>query len=657
MSEYPPERAFALVVGVETYRISNKWNLPGAASDALRFARWLTAIAKVPTGNVHLLVSPLSAQACTDGIDDGGLSFETATRESVEKTLFEDLPACDGDLLWIYWAGHGFLDLRHDLLLPYEDTTKNRPDSLNLSAALRWWRSRKRPSGRFGRVVALADTCRVAGPGLKLHSTMEADDGPDPRRRQFVLFAARPGQAAQNLDDRRAGQFTRVLLDRLEGQEHAASVTALPDTARQVQTDFQELRQKGEAWQEPDFSVASGWDDSPLFGDRQWGAEGTCLDQQAWTGLGTLLDRSALLPMASHEAYRWAFENTGCTAPAAPGLPADDLTRIAHDLDQRQGRQGSPPLTLPFFRLLAARARSEPSRRAWADEVDAWVDATAERLGVGVVPLAPPPPAEGTHLHVHLSEHAETPDTYGVRMWLHDEREGFTTLWESDNALPLGAVKTSLAEQLLQAVARSDPPSRIEFHVPQHLLHRNFASWSPPIGRRGRPVPLNSQYEVLLRCPEERDGVTRSRWEGKWQWFRAAGSHHSDAVRTVADIDLSASLPGELYSERWPVCALLDTSDPRLEDALDAVLEAGLPIAVWRPAPMLPDGEETDTTEPTADRADLRALHAELQGMDGHGPGVDRLAERVRSRAAAGGPPIGVLWDDPARIPKGLESA
>ncbi|MYV58912.1 hypothetical protein GTW37_04315 [Streptomyces sp. SID4931] len=107
-----PERTFAFVAGVEQYTLSRGWNLHGPARDALRFAHWLTGPAQVPHENVRLLLSPLRPDeldwTVTTGLAALRDACRPATEENVKNALQVELPQCDGDLLWIFWAGHGF---------------------------------------------------------------------------------------------------------------------------------------------------------------------------------------------------------------------------------------------------------------------------------------------------------------------------------------------------------------------------------------------------------------------------------------------------------------------------------------------------------------------------------------------------------------------
>jgi len=640
-----PRRVFALVVGIESYGISANWDLPGAARDAQRFADWLTR-AGVPAEQVHLLLAPLSRGHQEMPTDQ----YLSPTQHHVERVLFKELPACDGDLLWIYWAGHGYLDSAHQMLLPYSDATPDWTTHLNLEAALRWWKGGSSTSGRFHRLIAIGDACRIGvRPGTKL--TFGGQDygarPPDPLRRQFTLFASHAGEVAQNLADRGAGQFTEALMRRLSTTTLDEAVYGLVDIARSLQADFQQLRTDGFAWQHPQFVIDRDWTGSTLFGDHWTGVDNPDavglraprLDQLAWDELGPVLHGSGI-PAYTYDAYRWAFEITGCALPGNRVLPPGGLTGIAHDLDNRQGRQRDMPLTLPFVRHLAARAED----KAWACAADAWVDATRERLGSAPIPIPPEPEPETTALHVQLTEDEEGDGTYWTRMWIFREG-GFEAVWESNESLVLARVKDRLAEQLLAKHAGG--PVRIEFHVPYGLLEEEFESWRLPIGRRSKLIQLGCSYEVVVRCPAERDGVAGEHWQRKWQWFKAHGGDHPEAVHELGDSDVSEALGVFLQATEPPVCVLAGVSAQHLMDTLDAVLDAGIPIAVWpRRGRAIQYRGELAAALAGVNRVDVGRLPSLLKAF--RIPLLGAPADGI-SKAPY---PLALMWDDPERVPE-----
>ncbi|MDL2078472.1 caspase family protein [Streptomyces sp. GXMU-J15] len=616
-----PERTFALVVGVESYEIGG-FDLSGPARDATRFADWLTGTAGVPQANVRLLLSPLARNA-------NGVTADPATQKCVEDALLKDLPQRDGDLLWIYWAGHGFLDRAHQLLLPYSDATAAHTTHLNLTSALRMWQSTTVGGARFRRVAAIADACRIdsrwKGGRLGFGAVEYPVGQPVTARRQFVLYAARPGEAAGNRAELEAGQFTDTLLKRLDRLTVAEAVRDLVDIARAVQGDFATMKADGRAWQEPTFEIATGWDEAPLYGggwtEPHAPSGARVLDPLAWTELGELLG-GYRTPPHTYEAYRWAFEVAGSAPPPGHRLPSAQLTEIARDLNNRQGTRPGVPLVLPFVQHLASRSPLSD----WAASANAWVERTRERLNADPLPPPPPKPPEPPALHVRLTPEGD--DEYWLQLWAYQGY--FENVGESERPMDLDAVRTALGEHLLTHAA-SALPQRIEFHVPYELLQEPFETWQIPTGRRNRTVVLGCRYEVVLRCPEERQGLTEEPWRAKWQWYETNGGRHSDAVHHVCDTDVTDDLADVLQLDEPPVCVLADVTEPVIPDALDAILDGGIPIAVWRrPSPA--------TTEPLrnaleADSLDVTELPKKLKYL------------RVRRR------PLALLWDNPGRIP------
>ncbi|MER6349571.1 VMAP-C domain-containing protein [Streptomyces sp. NPDC001595] len=624
------ERTYALVVGIESYHLGPRLPaLSGAARDALRVAEWLTGTAGVPKDNVRLLLSPLERNRT-------GADVEPATRENVEDALFRDLPGCDGDLLWIYWSGHGFLDPTGQLLLPYADATTGQARHLNLTSALRWWQSDRVGGRRFRRLVAIGDSCRIDLGRAKELGFGSTDHGAGlrvPERRQFVLYAARPGESAKNRADLGAGQFTDTLLRHLEVRPLEQATRDLVGIARAVQADFAAMGADGTAWQEPQFEIGTDWTGSSLFGDH-WSDDvpartatgAPVLDQDAWTELGPILT-GCRLPADTHEAYRWAFDVAGCTPPAEHRLPSRHLTEIVRDLDSRQGTSRAVPLALPFVRHLASRSRDAD----WAARAHAWVNRTGARLGAAAVPDPPARAAEPPALHIRLTP--DGADTYWTQLWLFRDR--FENVADAENPMRLTDVQALLCDHLM--THRSSPLGRIEFHVPYHLLDEPFETWEVPYGRRRRPTPLGSLYEVVLRCPEERTDLAEAPWHTKWEWFETHGGLHPQAVHDVRDDDVSAELAHTLRLDEPPVCVLAEVAQPLLGDALDAVLDGGIPIAVWRrPAPHDP--------APPSIRAALKAQPP--AGLD-----VTTLPAALR-RARVERHPLALLWDHPGRIPE-----
>ncbi|MGW6916096.1 VMAP-C domain-containing protein [Kitasatospora sp. NPDC054939] len=707
-----PERVFALVVGIESYRAGSAWNLRGPARDALRMAAWLTGPAGVPAANVRLFLSPLEpleqferptplapqapfgppepcdrpeparppAGAPLPGARLPG--HRPAVSTEIEDALLHDLPACDGDLLWIYWAGHGWAGDDDRLLLPFADTAEQPIRHLDLGSALRFWRSTSVAKDRFPRVVSIGDACRLdLAPNARTRfGSVDYGRGSRvPGRRDFVLYASRPGMPAQNVDG--AGRLTDTLLARLDGRSLDESVRRLPEIAAQVRDDLAALAAEGRAWQRIQWQI-SDWDGNPLAATG-WDAPGPAalagvpalagapavtgaprLDQTAWDELHRLF-AGPRLPRHAYRAYRWAFEVAGC-APPGPALPARDPMAVLRDLDDRLGTVGRLPLPLLYVRFLAAREPDPDRAAALAD----WVRRTAGRIAADALPAPEAPEGDGRGaLHVRLTESSGS-GAHLVRIWLH--RDGFEQLWESAGPIGRAELREALTRQLLGDAARLCV-DRIEFHVPEALLDEDFDRWRLPIGRRGRPTELGRRFEVVVRCPDERTGLAETSWLRKWAWFRAYGGRDPAGVLALGGAVPDDSRVDRLAAEDHPVCALADVPRDDLPATLAALLDAGLPIAVWRREG---DDDPLDLTDPDAhadahpdpddrprpdDRPDPDARpgagRARAPGaVPPAGPDLDRLPATVR-RLRTGGPgapprPLVLLWDDPEHRPQ-----
>ncbi|MEU1314614.1 hypothetical protein [Streptomyces tibetensis] len=644
------ERTYALVVGVESYDVSNDWRLPGAAHDAHRFATWLTGSGRVPPANLRLFLSPLpdTDLPCAQHLPQ----HLPATEHHIKQALLHDLPSRDGDLLWIYWAGHGFHDDGH-LLLPYADATGPHTVHLDLEAALRWWGSTDVDRRRFRHQIALTDACRVdrrRTPRLNFGSVGYGGGDLAEGRGQFVLYAARPGETARNEEERRAGLFTDKLLDALNGMTAGQGARGLTDLTRRLQADFDVLCAQEKAWQRPSYLIR-GWDGSSAYGGDWTDSSGTApvLDQKAWNDLAALA-RGRDVPSYVHDAYRWAFEVCGCAAPLQDATPAGSLTEFVRDLDDRQGRPGKP-LTLPFIRYLAAHAED----REWGTRLDDWVDRTRERIGARPVPAAPERPTEPAQVHVQLTEAAEK-GRYFVRVWLYQGRFSFE--WESSDPVLLSDARNQLGEHI-GAVAAKDTAKgtgRIEFHIPVELLDEEFEAWPMPFGPGELSQEVGQLFEVVVRCPDARDGST-AKWQEKWRWFETHGEGEWEPptldachpIWLITEDRMPPNLAAFLRFAEFPVGVLVQVDRERLPEALDAVIASGVPIALWHRSgpPKDPAGTSDLATElapPGGRSLDLRKLPRTL------------LKLRIQAGAAPSDEswshPLALLWDDPSRRPR-----
>lgn len=196
-----PNKTHALVVGIETYPGNADWNLPGAAKSASDFARWLRGQG-VPADNILLFLSPLPGA----GAKVEGIVPKEPNHGQIWEAVDVILPNLDsGELLFLFWAGHGQMDFNHQLRLYYADSA-NGGASLNLGWLSMRLRTRdfKSFSWHIGFIDSCADYAKV-----NYNEEVSLDKPPIFDRKQFFLFATQPGQQAQ------ASLFSQCLLEEL----------------------------------------------------------------------------------------------------------------------------------------------------------------------------------------------------------------------------------------------------------------------------------------------------------------------------------------------------------------------------------------------------------------------------------------------------------
>ncbi|GHJ37776.1 caspase family protein [Streptomyces sp. TS71-3] len=230
MTTARPDRTYAVVVGVERYAAGPPWDLPGPGADARRFTAWLRGRG-VPAANISLLLAPLPAA----GGPELDVTAGPAGREAVQEVLTRRLPALEGDLLWVFWGGHGVTDPQGHRRLFYADASTDDRRNLDLDAWLTAATTDLLPG--FQRQIWLVDSCQTFVEDLGFARSLpgELPPGGDrlPGREQFVLLASGPGQRAVNDPARQTGAFSRAALAALaaaDGEDWPPRMSAVAET-------------------------------------------------------------------------------------------------------------------------------------------------------------------------------------------------------------------------------------------------------------------------------------------------------------------------------------------------------------------------------------------------------------------------------------------
>lgn len=257
-----PARTHALLVGIEIYAAGANWNLDGPALDVLAVHEWLTSH-DVPAAQIRTFVSALPANQVR--LDNADIRYRTASSNLVRAAL-SDLKKEDGDLLVIFWAGHGAINDRQHRLF-FSDA------SIEEKYNLEWEALRNALTSTafegFARQVVIIDACADFRNDFDYTAPGEAIPSGKPLERElFAVFATSEGQTAANLGQDRRGLFSRELLRVLSADEHkAAWPPDMEAVADAVKKRFKELEREG-VTQTPRFEVRDWVGVDRVFGGR-----------------------------------------------------------------------------------------------------------------------------------------------------------------------------------------------------------------------------------------------------------------------------------------------------------------------------------------------------------------------------------------------------
>ncbi|WP_338702380.1 caspase family protein [Streptomyces sp. Q6] len=220
--EIDPARVTALVVGIERYRAGDTWRLPGPAHDALRFHTWLRERG-VPERNILLHLAPVDDERPWP-------AHEPADHATLRDALVRELPARQGDFLWVWWGGHGVLDQDERIRLYCSDATADDRRNLDLESARRRLSSDSLTG--FGRQTWVVDACQTFDERHGFPHSLPTEHLPAGGRtdvhEQALLLAATRGQRAVNDPERRTGLFSDLVLTSLARTGGGAAPDPVP---------------------------------------------------------------------------------------------------------------------------------------------------------------------------------------------------------------------------------------------------------------------------------------------------------------------------------------------------------------------------------------------------------------------------------------------
>ena len=253
-----PGRTYGLVVGIEKYS-NTSWNVGGPANDALKFADWLCK-RDVPKENIQLCLSSLEEN--NHLLEQSDFTVEEATEQNLSNIIENKFSKQKGDLLYIFWAGHGLLSSERERRLLCADATSQNWRNLDLDSLLLLLKS-----NLFGikNHICILDACAnylLESDGRPTNLKGKEFSSGQPMRdyKQFVLLAAREGEKARVNTKSQTGYFSQAVREALEQEPLETWPPNMKVISEKVKQQVTSLNNK----QLPIFFESCSWD-----GDRE----------------------------------------------------------------------------------------------------------------------------------------------------------------------------------------------------------------------------------------------------------------------------------------------------------------------------------------------------------------------------------------------------
>ena len=192
------QQTFALIVGIEEYDMGAEWTLEGCIASALTFLAWLQQ-SHVPLDHVFLHLSPQNSHHAA----------RPADLNSVQASILT-LKEQQGDVLFIYWAGHGYAKPEQkEVQRLYVANSRSLRNTLGFDSVLAFLGSD--PIG-CQRQLAFVDACAdtTADRSFELTPYRFVEDQITIVAEQYAYFPCRIGEAAPY---QKGGLFSKQLFD------------------------------------------------------------------------------------------------------------------------------------------------------------------------------------------------------------------------------------------------------------------------------------------------------------------------------------------------------------------------------------------------------------------------------------------------------------
>ncbi|AOX02571.1 NB-ARC domain-containing protein,Caspase domain-containing protein [Moorena producens PAL-8-15-08-1] len=246
-----PEKTYGLIVGIEQYQATN-WNVDGPVHDAIKFADWLLSQG-VPTDNIRLCLSPLNGNSKL--VKEFEINSEPATEQNIVDIITNDLSQKSGDLLFMFWAGHGLITSERNRRLLCADASKTNWQNLDFNSLLLLLGS---DSFRIPHHICIVDACanyllESRGRPNNLGGKQFPSGKPRKDSQQFVLLATREGETAKVNSSAKTGYFSQAVREALAHHDWLPDMKVVADHVKQ---QFDSLNKQ----QLPTYFYRRSWD-------------------------------------------------------------------------------------------------------------------------------------------------------------------------------------------------------------------------------------------------------------------------------------------------------------------------------------------------------------------------------------------------------------
>lgn len=376
---------YALVVGIENYEPKSYCgNLDGPALDALKFCKWLR-VNKVPENNICLFTSELKINQDKVKTQSGNLKlkYNFASAHNIYQAITKTIPEWGkkGELLYIYWSGHGFSNGVGDRRFFYQDGKEN----LHLNNLIKALKTKV--YGKLLSQVLIFDGCatfysKKAPQELKVETYQPGTENPNCQ--QVLLFATREGQLARNISVEQTGLFSKVLLQELSVENRMilpSEVEAVMDRVKiKIRKDYKESNSPISVRLTNNPEEYFGKSDFPVFYSNLTAQYQTSLENN-WNELIIILGKlkwEIIVGCCTKIIEQYSQDPCSITSSLATNRNWVGLKEILLEKIYQENDAIDIPLVLVFVENLLTEIREEATK----NELISWRKNFAQRAGI-----------------------------------------------------------------------------------------------------------------------------------------------------------------------------------------------------------------------------------------------------------------------------------